>query len=215
MGVRAKRWQLWLITMFILTGIIGVFQLFEGPKSVGAVTVAGGVATPLVGLPERSLEATQLPAWQPSVEASQSSETRTTTIAAKPVMASSTQVAVTPTTHAVQVTSQPTVTKATVTTQATTQAPSTKAPVISAKSVSATATVSSPKPAVTTTQPAVTTTQPKATTTAPKPAMTTAKATTTAPKPSQSVLKPSTTATSTWPTTQPSCYRFFFFRICH
>jgi len=28
--------------MFILTGIIGVFQLFEGPKSIGAVTVAGG-----------------------------------------------------------------------------------------------------------------------------------------------------------------------------
>jgi len=54
MGVRAKRWQLWLITMFILTGIIGVFQLFEGPKSIGAVTVAGGAVNPPIALPERS-----------------------------------------------------------------------------------------------------------------------------------------------------------------
>jgi len=31
--------------MFILTGIIGVFQLFQGPKSVGVVTVAGVLST--------------------------------------------------------------------------------------------------------------------------------------------------------------------------
>jgi hypothetical protein len=85
MGVRAKRWQLWLITMFILTGIIGVFQLFEGPKSVGAVTVAGGAVNPSIALPERSLEATELPAWQPSADESQSSSAnRTPAVATRP-----------------------------------------------------------------------------------------------------------------------------------
>ena len=206
MGARAKRWQLWVITMFILTGIIGVFQLFEGPKSIGAVTVAGGVANPSVGLPERSLEATQLPAWQPSGDASQSSETRTTTAAVKPVMASP-RVAAAQTTHAAQVTNLPTATSTTVPVRGTTQAASTKAAVVVAKSVSASATVSSTKPAVTTTQP-------KATTTAPKPATTTAKATSSAPRPSQSVLKPTASATPTRTATQPRCYRVFIFWIC-
>ena len=205
MGVRAKRWQLWLITMFILTGIIGVFQLFEGPKSVGAVTVAGGVANPSVGLPDRSMEATQLPAWQPSTDASQSSETPTASVTQRPVMAS-TSAAVTQTTHAVQVTA---------TQQATTPAASTKAPGIGAMSAS------SAKPTVTTTQPKATTAKPTATTTTPKPATTTAKATTTtakatttAPKPSQSVLKPTASATHTRTATQPRCYRFFIFWVC-
>src|SRR5664279_3619866 len=85
MGGRAKRWQLWLITMFILTGIIGVFQLFEGPKSVGAVTVAGGAGNPSIALPERSVQATELPAWQPSADESQSSAPqRTTVVATRP-----------------------------------------------------------------------------------------------------------------------------------
>src|SRR5665811_1523104 len=85
MGVRAKRWQLWFITMFILTGIIGVFQLFEGPKSVGAVTVAGGAVNPSIALPERSLQATELPAWQPSADESQSSAPqRTIVVATRP-----------------------------------------------------------------------------------------------------------------------------------
>ena len=201
MGVRAKRWQLWLITMFILTGIIGVFQLFEGPKSVGAVTVAGGVANPSVGLPDRSMEATQLPAWQPSTDPSQSSETRTTGITQKPVMAS-TSGAVTQTTHAVQVT---------VAQQATTPVASTKAPGIGAMSAS------SAKPTVTTTQPkatTATTTTPKPATTTAKATATTAKATTTAPKPSQSVLKPTASATPTRTATEPRCYRFFIFWVC-
>jgi len=202
MGARAKRWQLWLITMFILTGIIGVFQLFEGPKSVGAVSVPGGVVNPAVGLPERSLEATRLPAWQASVDASQSSETHTTTAAVRPVMASA-HVAAAQTAPPAQVTNLPTATSTTVTVQATTQAVSTGATAVVAKSVSAAATVSSTKPAVTTTEPKAT-----------KPATTTAKATTTVPRPRQSVLKPTETEEQTRSTFQRSCYHFFFFNIC-
>ena len=146
MGVRAKRWQLWLITMFILTGIIGVFQLFEGPKSVGAVTVAGGAVNPSIALPERSLQATELPAWQPTADASQSSAPQRTTVVATRPAAVTTHPAATQTaapTQTAQVTRPP---------LATTQAPTIKAPVISAKSVSTT--------------PVATTTQPKATATA-------------------------------------------------
>jgi hypothetical protein len=146
MGVRAERWQLWLITMFILTGIIGVFQLFEGPKSIGAVTVAGGAVNPPIALPERSLQATELPAWQPSADESQSSAPRRTTVVATRPAAVTTHPAATQTaapTQTAQVTRPP---------LATTQAPTIKAPVISAKSVSTT--------------PVATTTQPKATATA-------------------------------------------------
>jgi hypothetical protein len=177
--------------MFILTGIIGVFQLFEGPKSVGAVTVAGGVASPSVGLPDRSFEATELPSWQPSPGASQTSETRTTSVVQKTVVAT-TQV------PAPQSTTRTTTQTTQIPAKPSTQSASTTAPVISAKAVTTTAA----------TQPKVTTSAPTVTT---KPATTTAKATTTAPQPSQSVLKPTATAK---PTTQPKCYRFLFFWIC-
>ena len=155
MGVRAKRWQLWLITMFILTGIIGVFQLVEGPKSVGAVRVAGGAVNPPIALPERSLQATELPAWQPSADESQSSAPQRTTVVATRPAAVTTHPAATQTaapTQTAQVTPPP---------LATTPAPTIKAPVISAKSVSTT-------PVATTTTPKATSTQPKATTTQPK-----------------------------------------------
>lgn len=145
MGVRATRWQLWLITMFILTGIIGVFQLFEGPKSVGAVTVVGGAVNPSIALPERSLQATELPAWQPPADESQSSAPQRTTVVATRPAAVTTHPAATQTaapTQTAQVTRPP---------LATTQAPTTKAPMISAKSVSTT-------PVATTTQPKVTAT---------------------------------------------------------
>jgi hypothetical protein len=181
----AKRWQLWVITMFILTGIIGVFQLFEGPKSVGAVTVAGGAANPALGLPERSLQATELPAWQPSAAGSQSTVARTTTTAQRPIGVT-TQAAGTQSTTKVTVVS--------------TQSPTTSSPVVSVKSVPSTAGVSS----------TATTTQPKATTTTPKAVTTTAKATTTAPQPSQSVLKPTAPASSA----QPTCSQFFIFWVC-
>jgi hypothetical protein len=181
--------------MFILTGIIGVFQLFEGPKSVGAVTVAGGSANPSAGLPERSLEATELPAWQPSASPSQTTETRTPSVVQKAVVATTQLAAPQSTTQTTQIPAQ-----------SSTQAPSTKSPVISAKAVTTTAASAA--------QPKVTTSAPKVTTTAPKPATTTTTAPTTAPKPSQSVLKPTATATTSKPTTQPTCYRFLIFRIC-
>jgi hypothetical protein len=182
MGARTKRWQLWLITMFILTGIIGMFQLFEGPNSVGAVMVVGGVANPSVGLPERSTEATELPAWQPSASESQSSQTRATIVTQRPTVVKN---PASTTTHTTQVASQ---------------APSTTSPVVTAKSVPSSASVSS--------------TQPKATTTKPKPTTPTAKATTTAPRPTQSVLKPTASATTTPPTSKPSCYPFFVLWVC-
>jgi hypothetical protein len=141
--------------MFILTGIIGVFQLFEGPKSVGAVTVAGSAVNPTIALPERSLQATELPAWQPSADESQSSAPQRTTVVATLPAVVTTHPAATQTaapTQTAQVTRPP---------LATTQAPTIKAPVISAKSVSTT-------PVATTTTPKATTTQPKATTTQPK-----------------------------------------------
>jgi hypothetical protein len=148
MGVGTKRWQIWLITMFILTGIIGMFQLFEGPKSDGAVTVAGGAVNPPIALPEHSLQATELPAWQPSADESQSSAPQPTTVVATRPAAVTTHPAATQTaapTQTAQVTRPP---------LATTQAPTIKAPVIPAKSVSTT-------PKATTTQPKATTAQPR------------------------------------------------------
>ena len=187
MGVSAKRWQLWLVTMFILTGIIGAFQLLDGPASVGAVTVAGGVASPSVSLPSRSGQATELPAWQAAASVSQTTGTPTTT--QKTVVVGNAADITQATTQSVRFTAP-----------AATQAPTSA--VVGAKTVAG-----SP------TQPKVTTTAPKATTPAPKAPTTTAKPTTTEPRPSESVLKPTASATPTT-TGEPHCYRFFVFCGC-
>lgn len=144
MGARAQRWKLWLITMFILTGIIGVFQLFDGPQSVGAVTVTGPTANPAAGLPERSFKATELPAWKPSASTSQTTQTRTSSVA---------RTSAVPTTQVF-------LPAATPVGGTSTKAPSTTSVVISARSLASTATASAtPKVTPTTPQP----------TTAPKP----------------------------------------------
>ena len=209
MGVRARRWQLWLITTFILTGIIGMITLFKAPESAGAVTIAGGAANQSVALPSRSVseQATQLPAWTPTDDAATSakpsdSESRTNSIpkvAAATTRPTTVAVATTPavaTTSRTQATQLPstTVTKATTTA-------ATKATSIAAKTIT-------PPPAPTTAAPTTTkptTAAPVTTTTKP---VTTAKPTTPAP------IKTTTATTSRTRTYPTRCFRIFFWTFC-
>lgn len=187
MGVRARRWQLWLITTFILTGMIGMIQLFKGPESVGAVQVAGAATNPSVVMPSRSVQATELPSWTPTAQPAQSSSKdvdvvrvpRTSSAAVAPAAPTSSKQETqfpTPTTPGIKITS---VTAKSITPTATTAKPTT-------------ATSSATKPA--TTKPVTTTTQAKP---VPSPVKTTSAA---GPKrPGQQ---------------QPRCFRILWFTFC-
>lgn len=207
MGVRARRWQLWLITTFILTGIIGMIQLFKGPESAGAVTIAGGAATSSVALPSRSAseQATQLPAWTPTDDATaqtagnSSSENksvpRVAAATTRPTVAAATGPVVA-TTSRTQATQLPSITVTTVTQTAA----ATKATSMVAKTVTTSAAPTTAKP--TTTTPVATTTKAVTTTTAAKPTPTPVRTTTAAP--TQSRYQPPTTR----------CYRILWWVRC-
>lgn len=197
MGVRARRWQLWLITTFILTGMIGMVQLFKGPESVGAVQVVGGAGNPTVAMPSRSVQATELPSWTPTAQPTQnpSPSTDVADIARAPRTTSAAAgtapvPAVSPSTKATQFP-----------TTSTTAGTTTK---VGAKSVTPTATVTptTAKPATSTATKSTTSTKPVTTTTQAKPT----------PSPVRT-----TTATSTTRQRQPQptrCYRVLWFTFC-
>lgn len=142
MGVRTRRWQLWLITTFILTGMIGMIQLFKGPESVGAVTVAGGSMNQPVALPTRSSadQATQLPAWAPTDDVTAKAATSARTTAPR-VVATTTRpsIVVTSGTRATQLPSS-----------ATQSAAATRSTSVTARTVPSTAMPTTPAPVTTT-----------------------------------------------------------------
>lgn len=194
MGVRARRWQLWLITTFILTGMIGMIQLFKGPESVGAVQVAGGAANPTVVMPSRSVQATELPSWTPTAQPTQNSASSQDVDVVRVPRTSSAAVAPAAPTSSKQATQFPT---PTVPSQ-----PASRPTIVTAKSITPTAPATTAKPTTVTSS-------------ATKPATTKPVTTTTQAKPVPSPVK------STAPTgpkrpgqQQPRCVRILWFTFC-
>ena len=222
MGVRARRWQLWLITTFILTGMIGMIQLFKGPESAGAVTIAGGAADSSVAIPARgSDEATKLPAWTPTDDATVNTASSQSNSVPKVAAATTRPTVASGATNPPGVIPARTQATQLPSNSATQSTAATKTTII-AKSISTSPTATTPaattaaptttKPATTT--PAATATKPVATST--KPVATTTKPAAKAAKPTPTPVRTTTTAPTRTRTQPPTtrCYRILWWTVC-